>query len=348
MCRSFPIAPFCRIRARSNGRAGVKVARDGNFCVFLSVRVSDLDKDGTMTDTATTTATAEDQLAVFRQRRDLAVVQPKGNLALVNTQWVDSEQSIYGVPGVWAPLPAGQSGLKVTASAAEGIRVDGELVDGSAIVAGKDSAQPGDITFSDTVSGFVIASEDGNYALRVWDANSEAIQNFGTIDAFEYNPEWVITATFTEIAGGTTVGFEHMKDEGKTRDFDRAGRDHLHQRRGRLPTWPRSSPGGRCRLVFGDATNGDSTYSVGRFLYVAPNAGWHHHPRLQPCGAAALRLLLRVQLPDAPEAEPLRGGDRSRREERAGQGRHPPPLGPARGTRVLGFSQLAAYCWINL
>ena len=26
------------------------------------------------------------------------------------------------------------------------------------------------------------------------------------------------------------------------------------------------------QLVFGDATNGDSTYSVGRFLFVAPNA----------------------------------------------------------------------------
>ena len=123
-----------------------------------------------MTDTATATTTPEDQLAVFRQRRDLAVVQPKGNLALVNTQWVDSEQAIYGVPGIWAPLPAGQSGLRVTASAADGIRVDGDLVDGSAIVAGKDSEKPGEITFSDTVSGFVIAGEIGNYALRVWDA----------------------------------------------------------------------------------------------------------------------------------------------------------------------------------
>ena len=48
------------------------------------------------------------------------------------------------------------------------------------------------------MSGFVIASEDGQYALRVWDANSEAIQDFGGIDAFDYNPDWVITADWSE------------------------------------------------------------------------------------------------------------------------------------------------------
>ena len=80
-----------------------------------------------MTNTApanTDQATPEQLLAVYRQRRELAVVQPKGNLALVNTQWVDSEQTIYGIPGVWSPLPEGESGLKVTAVAADGIRVN--------------------------------------------------------------------------------------------------------------------------------------------------------------------------------------------------------------------------------
>jgi uncharacterized protein len=242
---------------------------------------------GTMTDTATATTTQQEQLAVFRQRRDLAVVQPKGNLALVNTQWVDSEQSIYGVPGVWAPLPAGQSGLKVTASAAEGIRVDGELVDGSAVVAGKDSDQPGEITFSDTVSGFVIAGESGNYALRVWDARSDAIENFGTIDAFEYNPEWVVQARFTELPGAT-LPFEHSKDEGKTRELEMPGeisfsKDGADYRLAAIKS------GRALQIVFSDATSGVSTYSVGRFLFVAPDAQGNvtldfNRAVLPPCG----------------------------------------------------------------
>ncbi|MCU1543867.1 MAG: hypothetical protein JWM50_1732 [Microbacteriaceae bacterium] len=221
--------------------------------------------------TDTTTTTPEGQLATYHQRREMSVVQPKGNLALVNTQWIDSEQSIYGVPGVWAPLPEGGSGLLVKAAASDNITVDGVLVDGEAVVRGKDSDAPGEIDFGGGKTGFVIASEEGNYALRVWDANSEEIQKFGSIDAFPYNPEWVITAKFTEIPGGKAVGFEHLKDNGKTRDqvvpgeitFTKDGVDYdlAAYRAGRA-----------LQLVFADSTSGDTTYSVGRFLFVAPNA----------------------------------------------------------------------------
>jgi uncharacterized protein (DUF1684 family) len=223
-----------------------------------------------MTDTATVT-TPEQAYATYHDRRELSVVQPKGSLALVNTQWIDAEQTIYGVPGTWAPLPAGQSGLLVTASASDNITVDGVLVDGSAVVRGKDDASPSEIAFSDTVSGFVIASEQGNYALRVWDSNSEGIQEFGSIDAFPYNPDWIITAKWNEIPGGMTVGFEHLKDDGATREevvpgeitFTKDGVDY---------DLAAFKAGRALQLVFADATSGDSTYSVGRFLFVAPNA----------------------------------------------------------------------------
>ena len=221
-----------------------------------------------MTDTAT--LSPDEQLAAFRKRREEVVVQPLGSLALVNTQWVDSEQTIWGVPGTWAPRTDGGSGLIVKAAASEGIRVDGETVDGEAIVRGKDDPAPSEVVFSDTVRGFVIASEEGTYALRVWDAESEDIQKFGSIDAFPYNPEWVIQATFTENPEGTTLGFEHLKDNGKTRDevipgsirFTKDGVDY---------DLAAFKAGRALQLVFADATNGDSTYSVGRFLYVAPN-----------------------------------------------------------------------------
>jgi uncharacterized protein (DUF1684 family) len=208
--------------------------------------------------------------ATYHQRRELAVVQPKGNLALVNTQWIDSEQTIWGVPGTWAPLPKGESGLRLAASGSDGIVVDGVLVDGEVTVRGKDAAEPSEIVFSDTVTGFVIASEEGTYALRVWDSNSEGIREFGSIDAFGYNPDWVVTGTFTELPDGTTVGFEHLKDDGKTRElavpgqitFSKDGIDY------NLAAF---KAGRALQLVFSDATSGDSTYSVGRFLFVAPN-----------------------------------------------------------------------------
>lgn len=213
------------------------------------------------------TDSPQNLLDTYHSRRELAVVQPTGNLALVNTQWVSDEQTIWGVPGTWAPA---EGGLTVTATAADAIMVDGAPVDGTVLVRGKDDAEPSTVQFSDTVSGFVIAGEDGQYALRVWDSNSEAIQEFGGIDIFPYNPEWVITGTFSENPEGTTLGFEQLKSEGKTKEhvipgeitFSKDGVDY------NLAAF---KAGRALQLVFADSTNGDSTYSVGRFLFLAPN-----------------------------------------------------------------------------
>jgi uncharacterized protein (DUF1684 family) len=230
----------------------------------------------TMTETAVATTDPRELLATYRQRREQAVTAPMGSLALTNTQWITGDadapaQPVWGVAGLWSPLPTGQSGLKLTAAAADNILVDGVLVDGEAIVRGKDDANPSQIVFSDTVTGFVIASAEGDYALRVWDSNSEGIQDFGSIDAFGYNPEWVIEAAFTPIEGGMTVGFEHLKDDGKTRDMVIPG-EITFTKDGVDYSLAAFKAGRALQLVFADATSGDSTYSVGRFLFVAPNA----------------------------------------------------------------------------
>ena len=217
----------------------------------------------------------EDLYAVFRRRRDEAVVTPQGNLALVNTAWFYGdpgvEEQVWGVPGWWSTLPEGESGISLRASAGDNIVVDGALVDGTVIVRAKNDASPSAITFSDTVTGFVIASEDGRYALRVWDAQSEDITNFGGIDAFPYNPDWVITATFTPIPGGRAVGVDHLKDEGATREKVIPA-DITFDYQGQTYSVAAFQEGRALLIVFSDATSGVSTYSVGRFLMCAPNA----------------------------------------------------------------------------
>jgi len=219
--------------------------------------------------------TPEEQLAYFHERRRLAVTQPLGSLALTNTQLVDVEQPIWGVPGRWAPLPAGESGLTVIATAEEGIHVDGVLVDGEAVVRGQDDPNPGEVVFSDTVRGKVITQAGGGYALRVWDAKSEGIENFGGIDTFAYDPDWVVTAAWAENPEGTTMGFQHLKDD---EDAKHSPREEVipgsirFTRDGVDYDLAAFKAGRALQLVFADATSGDSTYSVGRFLFVAPNA----------------------------------------------------------------------------
>lgn len=212
---------------------------------------------------------ALDKLQVFRQRRNLAAVAANGPLALTNTQWVDSEQTIWGVLGTWAPREDGGSGLVLRATAADNIQVDGKVVDGTVSVRGKDDPEPSEIVFSDTVTGHVIATE-GSYALRVWDSQSEGISNFGTIDAFDHSEEWVITGLWKEIPGGVSVGFEHLKEEGVARDEVVPGEitfDHV----GVTYSIAAFKAGRALQLVFSDATSGVSSYSVGRFLFLAPN-----------------------------------------------------------------------------
>ncbi len=213
---------------------------------------------------------AAERLAQFRVRRNETVVLPTGPLALVNTQWVNEEQTIWGVPGVWSPLPDGESGLLVTATAADGIEVDGAIVDGSAIVRGRDDESPSKIVFSPTVQGAVIRGEDGVYALRVWDAESDSVQAFDRVDAFPYNPDWVVTGTFTPNPAGTTVGFSHIKDDGATRELPVPG-DIAVTIGGEQYTLAAFKDGRRLQLVFADATTGDDSYGVGRFLFIAPN-----------------------------------------------------------------------------
>lgn len=218
-------------------------------------------------------ASAAVELERFRALRHAHVVGARGPLALVNTQWVDSPQPIWGVPGTWEPTPAGVSGLRVTAAASDGIVVDGDLVDGSVLVSGDDAITASSVRFSDTVTGTVVANDDRtSWALRVWDAASPDIGRFGEIDTFPHDPAWVVTAEFVRSEEGAQVDIRHQADLELSRPkplpgvirVTLGGVDH------ELVAFP-AGQGDRLQLVFSDGTTGDSTYSVGRFLFPTPS-----------------------------------------------------------------------------
>jgi uncharacterized protein (DUF1684 family) len=216
----------------------------------------------------TDASTAEADLAKYHARREEGVVLQTGPLALVNTQWVDAEQSIWGVRGSWLPDP---EGLRVVAAPEDNIVVDGKLVDGEVLARAKNQSEPSSIVFDGTRIGTVIANSEGGHALRVWDSESDAIKEFGSIGIFPYNPDWVITATWTENPAGTTMGFEHLKDEGSTREEVIPG-DISFTKDGVEYHLAAFKAGRALQLVFADATSNVDTYGVGRFLYLAPNA----------------------------------------------------------------------------
>ncbi|WP_426623288.1 DUF1684 domain-containing protein [Leifsonia sp. McL0607] len=176
--------------------------------------------------------TAEADYAAWRAWRLGSVVSSTGNLALVETRWLDdrdettTEQALVGQPAT------------VTATELSRRNLDtGELERG----------------------------------IRLWDADSSAIRAFETIEAFPFDPSWVIEARFTPVEGERTIPFEHIRDNGLTRDLVVPG-DITFERDGVDYTLSAFDDDGTLLLVFGDPTNGedghDGTYASGRFLFV--------------------------------------------------------------------------------
>lgn len=112
-----------------------------------------------------------------------------------------------------------------------------------------------------------IETGDAEHGLRRWDAEAPAIRAFDRIDTYDYDPAWVLEGRFTPVSGGRTVPFEHIRDNGGTRDLAVPGDIRL-ELDGREYNLAAFDDGGTLLLVFGDETNGTETYGSGRFLFV--------------------------------------------------------------------------------
>ncbi|QEA27881.1 DUF1684 domain-containing protein [Microbacterium sp. CBA3102] len=112
-----------------------------------------------------------------------------------------------------------------------------------------------------------IETGEAEHGLRVWDADAPAIRAFDRIDTYEYDPAWVLEGHFTPVSGDRRVSFEHIRDNGGTRDLVVPGDIRL-ELAGQEYTLAAFDDGGTLLLVFGDETNGAETYGSGRFLFV--------------------------------------------------------------------------------
>ncbi|MFF4896046.1 DUF1684 domain-containing protein [Streptomyces sp. NPDC001068] len=161
-----------------------------------------------------------------------ALTSPTGNLALVETRW----------------LPAGEEG------------------DADAARAG----QPEGVTVT-TLSRTDLVTGEPEHGLRFWDADAPAIRHFAGVGTFPYDPAWVLEAAYTPVPGARRIAFEHIRDNGGSRDLVVPG-DITLTVDGRDYTLSAFDDDGTLLLVFGDPTNGDITYGAGRFLFVERTA----------------------------------------------------------------------------
>jgi len=106
-----------------------------------------------------------------------------------------------------------------------------------------------------------------DHGVRRFDADSPANRHFTGIDAYPFDPAWVVEARFVPQDPSRLVPFAHLRDNGLTRDLAVPG-DILFTWGGVDYAFDAFDDEGTLLLVFGDATNGVETYGAGRFLIV--------------------------------------------------------------------------------
>ncbi len=163
------------------------------------------------------------------------------------------------------------TGTSVALTLADGVAVQvaGNRLTGPGVSLALASDAAGDPTVveSGTLQMYVIARGDLLF-LRVKDRASEVRRRFQGIDRFPVDARWRVTARIEPHENHPTVAMPNVLGQIEataspgTLVFELAGRTcHLD---------PSGEPGGPLFIVFGDATNGHSTYGGGRFLSADP------------------------------------------------------------------------------
>jgi hypothetical protein len=189
-------------------------------------------RDDAASENTSDTSNARNAWQAWRASRLASVIAPTGNLSLIETRW----------------FADGETGSETDAAA----------------------GQPPTVTVS-RLERRNLATRAPEHGIRLWDADSAAIRHFNTITAWDYDPSWEIRAEFTPVAADRTVPFEHIRDNGGTRDLVVPG-DITFSRGGEEYSFSAFDDGGTLLVVFGDATNGqpgeNGSYEAGRFLFV--------------------------------------------------------------------------------
>ncbi|MEV6795857.1 DUF1684 domain-containing protein [Streptomyces sp. NPDC051320] len=141
--------------------------------------------------------------ADWPEQRTATVFAPYGPLALTGTHWLDdaAEGRIPAVAGRWE---AARDAVVLTATAEDGLTLDGEPFTGRAVLTA-DHAPAASARPAQGERHRVVVYRAGLWAIRVTDSASAARRDFARIEASAYEPRWVLPGTFRPCAERRTV-----------------------------------------------------------------------------------------------------------------------------------------------
>ncbi|MBB6633004.1 DUF1684 domain-containing protein [Cohnella thailandensis] len=208
-------------------------------------------------------------LREWRAYREQSAAGPQGDLSMIALYSVDRPGTLEGLPGVWAPLAPGLPGLTLSAEAKDGITADGVIVDGTVTL----SVDKMLVKLSDRLTAMATEQPGSDHLLEVWDSAAENLEGYEGISFYPEDPRWAIRGEFVSGGEGCTVGFAHQSDrEGATRKHRSPGDIRIEVDGEPYVLTPFLS-GDSLIVVFGDRTNGNETYEMGRMAIVTMEEG---------------------------------------------------------------------------
>jgi uncharacterized protein len=212
--------------------------------------------------------TFEQEWADWRQRREAALADPHGFLAITSINWLSEElQGFADAPGLWETGPGGV--IVEIADDEElivaGVAVHGRYSFGVIPERGEVLAESGDAVIEVARRGDydIVRPRHPEHPLRV---------NFAGVPVYPPSRDWVISGRYIPFATPrpTTVGsvvddLRHVYDAPGFVEFEAGGQPQ------RLTAFHGQSPGS-LTLLFTDATSGVTTYAANRALAVAAPA----------------------------------------------------------------------------
>ena len=215
------------------------------------------------------------EVEAWREGRYAALRREIGWLTLAGLGWLRAGANRVGTAADCDVILPSGPGLAGTVSVApdavvaEGaFRHDGAPIDRLRLV----SDQEGEPTMLELGAlRLCLIERGGRPALRTWDLDAPARRDFDGIDHWPVDPAWRLEGRFEPTPDRTlrvpdVLGIDEEETSPGDAVFSVDGSEH------RLQALPGGETG-ELWLVFGDATNGDETYTGGRFLYTEPPDG---------------------------------------------------------------------------
>ncbi|RAG85845.1 hypothetical protein DN069_10100 [Streptacidiphilus pinicola] len=207
----------------------------------------------------------------WRDERVVSARAPYGPLSLTGTHWLDAPRRAgRELPGHWlVDRPAGN--VRLTAARHDGVSVDDTPLDGTVRLCPDGGTAAPRVTHGGRRLE-LITRTDG-YAVRVFDPAAPARTLFAGIDAFPYDPGWVVPARFVAFPSDHTVPLAHS--DGRTRPAVFAGTLTFRRGGAAATVTVQRAADGVLSLSLSDATRSAERNDFRVVEVLAPDrAGW--------------------------------------------------------------------------